>query len=197
VVPLSGRPEVLRAAALAEGLDDGGDGGGALGGQVPCDVPGAVEGRVEQEVPVAEPAAAGVVVGVGLLRPPGLVGGLREELQVVQVRPGGGGVDEDAVGLGLELRVVDAARPAGERVRDAGEAPAGGGQGATRTVWRAHRQPPPPRSRACDWLPVPRRLVLVGSAAPADASAPSYSRWAACLSLQITRSTGDSQIGPC
>ena len=27
---------------------------------------------------------------------------------------------------------------------DAGEAPGGGGQGATRPVWRAHHEPPPP-----------------------------------------------------
>ena len=134
VVALPGGAEVLRPAALAEGLEDGGDGGGALGGQVAADPPGAVHGGLEVQVPVAESPPAGVVVRVGLLRPPGLVGGLGDELEVVEVRPGGGGLDEDLVGLGLEFVVVDPAGPPGDlpRPRD-GERP-GGGRGVEEGV---------------------------------------------------------------
>ena len=111
VVALLGGAQVLRAAAFAEGVDDGGEGGGAFGGQVAPDVPGLVEGGVEDQVPVAEPAPGRVVLRVGLLGPPRLVGGLGEELQVVEVGAGPGGGDEDLVGLGLELVVVDPAGP--------------------------------------------------------------------------------------
>ena len=112
MVALLGGAQVFGAAVFAEGVDDGGEGGGALGGQVASDVAGVVEGGVEDEVPVAEPAPGRVLLRVGLLGPPGLVGGLGEELQVVQVRPGLRGLDEDVVGLGLELVVVDPAGPA-------------------------------------------------------------------------------------
>jgi hypothetical protein len=69
------------------------------------------------QVPVAEAAAAGVVVGVGLLRPPRLVRGLGDDAQVVQVRAGRRGVEEDLVGLGLELLMVDPAGPPGDLPR--------------------------------------------------------------------------------
>src|SRR5579859_377685 len=98
VAALLGGPQVLRAAALAERVEDGGEGGGALGGQVAAQVAGVVEGGVEDQGPVAEPAPGRVVVGVGLLRPPRLVGGLRQQLQVIEVRARLGGVDEDLVG---------------------------------------------------------------------------------------------------
>ena len=111
MVALLGGAQVLRPAALAEGVDDGGEGGRALGGQVAPDAPGLVEGGVEDEVAVAEPAPGRVLLRVGLLRPPRLVGGLGQQLQVVEVGPGGRGVDEDLVGLGLELVVVDPAGP--------------------------------------------------------------------------------------
>ena len=86
------------------------------------------------QVPVAEPAPGRVLLRVGLLRPPRLVGGLGQELQVVQVRPGPRCLDEDAVGLGLELVVVDAAGPPRDlpRPRD-GDVP-GGGRGVERWV---------------------------------------------------------------
>ena len=48
-------------------------------------------------------------------------------------------------GRGVQVRAEGAADP--ERVRDAGEAPAGGGQGASRSVWRAHHEPPPSAGR--------------------------------------------------
>ena len=128
MVPLPDGAEVLGPAAFAEGLQDGGDGGGALGGQVAPDPPRPVHGRLEAQVPVAEPAPAGVVVGVGLLGAPRLVGGLRDEPEVVEVRPGGRGVDEDLVRLGLELVVVDPAGPGGDLPRPGdGEAAGGGG----------------------------------------------------------------------
>ena len=111
MVALLGGAQVFGAAGFAEGVDDGVEGGGALGGQVASDVAGVVEGGVEDEVPVAEPAPGRVLLGVGLLRPPRLVGGLGQQLQVVQVGSRLGGVDEDAVGLGLELVVVDPAGP--------------------------------------------------------------------------------------
>ena len=128
MVALLGGPQVLRPPALAEGVDDGGEGGGALGGQVAPDMPGPVEGGVEDQVAVAEPAPGRVLLRVGLLRPPGLVGGLGQEVQVVQVRPGRGGLDQDLVGLGLELVVVDPAGPRGDlpRPRDR-DGPGGGG----------------------------------------------------------------------
>ena len=162
-------------------LPDGGLGVPAaevvLGGQ-----PGGAAG-----VPVGVVVVAGVEPAQEpVLRGPEQRGDRPEGLQGL---PAGRAL-EVAGGGGVQVRAEGAADA--ERVRDAGEAPAGCGQGATRTVCRAHHQPPPPRSRACDWLPVPRRLV--GSAAIADASATSYSRWAACLSLQITRSTDDNQI---
>ncbi len=128
VVALADGAEVVGAASFAEGFQDGGDGGGALGGQVAADPAGAVHGGVQEEVPVAEPAAVGVFVGVGLLGAPGLVGGLGDELQVVEAGAGGGGLDEDLVGLGLEVVVVDPAGPPGDlpRPRDR-ERPGGGG----------------------------------------------------------------------
>ena len=127
VVALLGGAEVLRPAGFAEGVDDGGEGGGALGGQVAPEVPGVVEGGVEDEVAVAEPAPGRVVLRVGLLRPPRLVRGLGQQLQVVQVRARLRCLDQDPVGLGLELVVVDAAGPGGDlpRPRDR-HRPAGG-----------------------------------------------------------------------
>jgi hypothetical protein len=117
VVPLPRGPEVLGAAVLAEGLQDGGDRRRALGGQVAADPPGTVHRRVQVQVPVGEAAAAGVVVGVGLLRPPGLVRRLGEDPQIIEVRPGRRGVEEDLVGLGPEFLVVDAAGPPGDLPR--------------------------------------------------------------------------------
>ena len=129
MVALPGGAHVLRAAALAERLQHRGDRRGALGGQVAADPPGPVEGGVQAQAPVAEPAAAGVFVGVGLLGAPGLVGGLREDLQVVQIRARRRGVDQDPVGLGLQFLVVDAAGPGGDlpRPRDGDGARGGGG----------------------------------------------------------------------
>src|SRR3984957_14590621 len=127
VVALLCGAQVLRPPAFPEGVDDGGEGGGALGGQVAPDAPGPVEGGVEDQVPVAEPPPGRVLLRVGLLRPPRLVGGLGQQLQVVEIGPGPGGLDQDAVGLGLELVVVDAAGPPRDlpRPRDR-DAPAGG-----------------------------------------------------------------------
>jgi hypothetical protein len=129
VVALPGDAEVFGAAVLGEGLDDGGQGGGAFGGEVAADAAGAVEGGVEDQVPVAEPAPGRVFFRVGLPGAPGLVGGLGEELEVVQVRPGRGRLGEDAVGFLLEVFVVDAAGPPGELPRPRQAEGAGGGHG--------------------------------------------------------------------
>jgi hypothetical protein len=159
VVPLPGAAEVLRPAVLAEGLQDGGDGGGALRRQVPADPPGLVQGDVQVEVPVGEPAAAGVVVGVGLEFPPGLVGGLGEELQVVEVRAGGGGLYQDLVGFLLEFLVVDAAGPAGDLLRPGdGERPGGGrGGGGVPGGASGGRRPWRPCGRGGFWRRARRR----------------------------------------
>ena len=152
VVALLGGPQVLRAAALAERVDHRGEGGGALGGQVAPQVPGVVEGGVEDEGPVAEPAPGRVLLRVGLLRPPRLVGGLGQQLQVIEVRARGGGVDEDLVGRGLELVGVDPAGPGGDlprprdrdrrRWRSRRRAMGGGPGGASggRRPWRPCRR---------------------------------------------------------
>jgi hypothetical protein len=87
VIALPGRAHVLRPAALAERLQHRGDRRRALRRQVPADPPGPVQRGVQAQGPVREPAAGRVVLGVGLPGPPGLVGGLGEELQVVEVRP--------------------------------------------------------------------------------------------------------------
>ena len=136
MVALPDGAEVLGAAAFAEGLQDGGDGGGALGGQVAADPPGAVQGGVEEEVPVAEASPAGVLVGVGLLGAPGLVGGLGDELEVVEAGAGGGGLDEDLVRLGLEVVVVDPAGPGGDLPRPR-DRQAAGGRRVVERGWRA------------------------------------------------------------
>ena len=128
MVALPDGAQVVGAAPFPERLQDGGDGRGALGGQVAPDPPRPVHRGVEEEVAVGEAAAGRVVVGVGLLRPPRLVGGLREELQVVQARPRRGRLDEDLVGLALELVVVDPPGPGGDLPRPGdGERPGRGG----------------------------------------------------------------------
>ena len=76
-----------------------------------------------------KPVPVGVFVGVGLPGAPGLVGGLGEELQVVEAGPGGGGLDEDLVGLGLEVVVVDPAGPPRDLPRPRDRQRAGGGGG--------------------------------------------------------------------
>ena len=134
MVALLGGAEVVGAAVLAEGVQDGGEGGRAFGGQVAPQVPGAVEGGVEDEGAVAEPLPGRVVVGVGLLRPPRLVGGLGQQLQVVEVGPGGRCVDEDVVGRGLEVVVVDPAGPGGDLPRPRDGDGAGGGRGVEQRV---------------------------------------------------------------
>src|ERR1700744_1681190 len=95
VVALPGGAVVLGAAGLAEGLGDGGEGGGALGGEVPADPPGVVQGGLQVQDPVAHPFPAGVVGGAGLQLPPGLVGGLGDEPEVVEAGAAGGGADQD------------------------------------------------------------------------------------------------------
>src|ERR1700685_1661763 len=53
-----------------------------------------------------------------------------------------GGTLEVGGGGGVEVRPEGPADP--QRVRHARESPAGGGQGASRAVCRAHHEPPPP-----------------------------------------------------
>ena len=101
MVALPDRAEVLRSPPLPERLQDGGDGGAALRRQGAADPPGTVQGGVEEEVAVSEALPAGVVFRVGFLRAPGLVGGLGQELEVVEAGPGGRRVDQDLVGLAL------------------------------------------------------------------------------------------------
>jgi hypothetical protein len=168
VAPLPGGAQVLGAAALAEGFEDGGDGGGALGGEVAADPPGAVEGGLQVKVPVGEPTAAGVVVGVRLLRPPGLVGGLGLQ------RLATGGAVEGGRGRGVQVRAEGASHA--ERVRHAGEAAARGGQGASRPVWRAHHGSTPLHGDAPEGRVSGSAVVGVCWAATADTSATTYSR---------------------
>ena len=56
------------------------------------------------------------------------------------------GPSRSAAAGGVQVRAAAAAGDP-ERVRDAREAPAGGGQGASRSVWRAHHEPPPSAGR--------------------------------------------------
>ena len=126
VEPLRRGAVVLRAALLAEGLQHRGDGGGALGGQVAGEAPGAVHGGVELQEPVLEAFAGRVLVGV--LGAPGLVGGLGDDPQPVQVRPRPRGLEQDPVGVALQVLVADPAGPGGHlpRPRDR-DRPARGG----------------------------------------------------------------------
>ncbi len=109
-------PVILRAAFLPEGFQDGLHGGGAFGGEVAGDPAGVVEGGVEPQVPLPVPpvivVGAGVVVGA--TGPPRLVGGLRDDLQVIQVRAGGGGVEEDPVGLLAQVPGGEPPGPGGD-----------------------------------------------------------------------------------
>jgi hypothetical protein len=141
VVPLPGGAHVLRAAGLAECLQDGGDRRRALGGQVPADPPGPVQGRLQVQEPVPETPVAGLLVRVGLLDAPRLVGGLRDDLQIIQVRARRGGVHQDLVGFLLELLVVDpVVHPAISLAHEIVTAPAA--VAASSSGWR-------PSSRIC------------------------------------------------
>ena len=71
-------------------------------------------------------ALAGRVV-VGMLGAPGLVGGLGDDPQPVQVRPGPGGLQQDLVGVAPHLLVADPAGPAGHLPRPRGRHRAFGG----------------------------------------------------------------------
>ena len=98
----------------------------ALGGEVAGEAAGAVQGGVELEEAVLEAFAGRVVVGVG--GAPGFVGGLGDDPQPVQVRPGLGGFEEDLVGVLLHVLVADLAGPGGHlpRPRDRDGAVGGG-----------------------------------------------------------------------
>ena len=84
---------------LSEGVQHRGDGGGAIVGQVARIRPASsiVVSRTRSGSP--NPFPCEVILRVGLLGAPGLIGGLGDQLQVVQVSPGGGGLDEDLVGF--------------------------------------------------------------------------------------------------
>ncbi len=113
VVALGLGAVVVGAGLLAQGLQDRLQGGGALRGQVAAEAARAVDRGAELQVPVIE-AVVGVV-GVGLLRPPFLVGGLGDDGEVFQAGAGRGGVGQQPVDVvapaGREL-----AGPAGDLV---------------------------------------------------------------------------------
>jgi hypothetical protein len=85
VEPLPLGAVVLRVGLLAQGLKGGANGGGALGGQVAADNAGVERGSEAQGAVVWVG-----VVGVGLLRPPGLDRAGGDGGQVIKRRPGRG-----------------------------------------------------------------------------------------------------------
>jgi len=89
---------------------------GALGGEVPGDPPGVIQGGVDLEVSLALPAVIviGVVIRVGAAGAPGLVGGLGDDPQVIEVRAGRGGVQQDLVGLLAQFSGREAPGPGGD-----------------------------------------------------------------------------------
>jgi len=94
VEPLRLAAVVFRAALLAQRLQHRLHRRRALRRQVPGHPAGVVDRRTELQVPVLEPA---VVIGVGLPGPPPLVGGPRDDREVFEISPGGGGVDQQLV----------------------------------------------------------------------------------------------------
>jgi hypothetical protein len=85
VEPLGGGAAVFGPALLAEGLKHRGDGGGALRSQISGQAPGPAHGGVELQEPLFEALAVRVLIGVP--GAPGLVGGLRDDPQVVESAP--------------------------------------------------------------------------------------------------------------
>ena len=127
-----------------------------------------------------------VVVVVGVEPPQDPVGRRRQQggdhPELLQ-RLAAGGTVKVTGGRGVQ---VDGGRSGGpQRIGDAGEAAAGGGQGASGPVWRAHHEPPPLR-----WV---ARGGWCAGRPPRMRSGVLLAR-VACLSLQNTRLIDANQI---
>jgi hypothetical protein len=101
VEPFLPGPVVFRACFLAQGLQHRADRRRAPGGQVAADDRRPAEGGAELKEPVFELAVR--VAGAGLPLAPALGRAARDHRQVIQRRPGRGGVEQDPIGLGPHL----------------------------------------------------------------------------------------------